>query len=239
MRFLDGTNTWAHAGSSYFPLIGRKAFLILPGDSHLVHVTAGNDFQNRVITHAQVKEKEKDAPWKIEGRIQLIGYPALQFFSGLNFSESTEKNSLAKLFLQKQFGIYPLSLQYSAPDSNSVTLDFEALFQDNYIAMGKGGFRLAVPRLFGNAADDTLDRNKGPRQIKPFEQRDTWEFRPKLTTSRFIDFHLPFADCAYALNGNTITRRYRQEENIFNDGDGLLDTWLNQIKTTLNSTCWR
>lgn len=238
-RFLDGTNTWADANDSYFPLIGRTAFLIRPDGSRLVQVPAGDNFQNRVITHAQVKEEDQDAPLKIKGSIQLIGNPALEFFSDLNWSETTEQNSLAKRFLQQKFGIYPLSVQYSAPDGSRVTFNYEALFQENYVAMGKGGFRLAVPRLFGMAVDDTLDQNKGPRQIMRFEQQDTWEFRQQLKTSRFIDFHLPFADCDYALNGNTIARQYRQKEKIFSDGDDLLDTWMKQIKTTLSSTCWR
>jgi hypothetical protein len=93
-RFLDGTNTWADANSSYFPLIGRTAFLIRSDGSHLVQVPAGNHFQNRVVTHALVKTEDGNAPWKIKGSIKLIGYPALQFFSGLNSSETTENKQV-------------------------------------------------------------------------------------------------------------------------------------------------
>lgn len=238
-HFLDGTNTWAKAQSSYYPLIGRTAFVSRPGGSHLIQVAAGNHFQSRVVTHARVSKASKETPWTIKGSIRLIGYPALQFFSKLNWSDSIEKNSLAKLFLQKQFGIYPFSVQFSAPDSTEITLNYEALFQENYLSMGKGGFRLAVPRLYSIAADDTLDQNKGPRQIKPFEQQDIWEFGQTPTSSRFNDFHLPFADCDYAVKKNKITRRYQQKEKIFQDNDLHLETWIKHIKTTVGSTCWR
>jgi hypothetical protein len=238
-HFLDGTNTWADANSSYYPLIGRRAFVIKPGGSHLVTVTAGNEFQNRVETYAQVMEKQNEIPWTIKGRIQLFGYPALQFFNRLNWSNSIEKNSLAKLFLQKQFGVFPLSVKLHAPDSTQVTFNYEALFQENYVSMGKGGFRLAVPRLYGTAANDRLDQNRGPRQIKPFEQQDIWEFRKELKSNQLNDFHLPFADCDYSVEGNKITRLYRQKEKVFQDSDHLLEAWTNNIKTIVRSTCWR
>lgn len=238
-HFLDGTNTWANANSSYYPLIGRTAFVIKPGGSHLAKVTAGNDFQNRVVTYAQLMEKQKGNPWKIKGRIQLYGYSALQFFSKLNWSDTIEKNSLAKLFLQKQFGIFPLSVKFHALDCTEVTFNYEALFQENYVSMGKGGFRLAVPRLYGTAANDVLGRNKGPRQIKPFEQQDIWEFRKEVTSNQLKDFHLPFADCDYSVQGNKIIRLYKQKQKVFQDSDHLLETWTNNIKTIVSSTCWR
>ena len=238
-QFLDGTETWGKAGNSYYDLICRTAFVIKPGGSHLVLVTARNDFQNRIVTHARVTRTKKETPWTLKGDIQLIGYPALQFFRELNWSDTAEKKSLAKLFLQKQFGIYPSSVDFNAPDSASVTLSYEALFQENYIAMEKGGFRLAVPGLYAAAADNSLEQYKGPRQLKPFEQQDTWEFDQNLQSSRFNDFHLAFADCAYTSKGNTITRRYRQKDKLFQEEDSLLETWTNSLKSTLNSTCWR
>lgn len=238
-RFLDGTNTWAKANSSYYPLIGRTAFVIKPGGSRLVKVTAGNDFQNRIVTYAQVMEKQKGNPWTIKGRIQLFGYSALQFFSKLNWSDTIEKNSLAKLFLQKQFGIFPLSVKFHAPDCTEVTFNYEALFQENYVSIGKGGFRLAVPRLYDRAANDRLDQSRGPRQIKPFIQQDIWEFSKELKSNRLNDFHLPFADCDYSVEGNKITRLYKQKEKVFQDSDHLLETWTNNIKTIVSSTYWR
>jgi hypothetical protein len=238
-HFLDGTNTWADANSSYYPLIGRTAFVIKPGGSHLVKVTAGNDFQNRVVTYARVMKKQKGNPWTIKGRIQLFGYPALHFFSKLNWSDTVEQNSLAKLFLQRQFGIFPLSVKFHAADSTEVTFDYEVLFQENYVAMGQGGFRLAVPRLYGRAASDRLDQQKGPRQIKPFEQQDIWEFSKELKSNRLNDFHLPFADCDYSVEGNKIMRLYKQKQKVFQDSDNLLETWTNNIKTIVSSTYWR
>ncbi len=238
-HFLDGTNTWANADSSYYPLIGRTAFVIKPGGSHLVKVTAGNDFQNRVATYAQVMKKQNGRPWTIKGRIQLIGYSALQFFSKLNRSDTIEKNSLAKLFLQKQFGIFPLSIKYHAPDSTEVTFNYEALFQENYVSIEKGGFRLAVPRLYGPAANDKLGQNRGPRQLKPFEQKDIWEFRQEPKSNQLNEFHLPFADCNYSVERNKITRLYKQKEKVFQDNDDLLEAWTNNIKTIVSSTCWR
>jgi hypothetical protein len=157
----------------------------------------------------------------------------------MNWSDTIEKNSLAKLFLQKQFGIFPLSVKYHAPDSTEVTFDYEALFQENYVSMGKGGFRLAVPRLYGRAANDRLGQNRGPRQIKPFEQQDIWEFSKEPKSNQLNDFHLPFADCDYSVEGNKITRLYKQQEKVFKDSDHLLETWTNNIKTIVSSTCWR
>jgi hypothetical protein len=141
--------------------------------------------------------------------------------------------------LHEQFGIFPFSVKFQASGSTQVAFDYEALFQENYLSMGKGGFRLAVPRLYSTAADDTLDRNRGPRQIKPFEQRDIWEFGQKIGAHRLNKFRLPFADCGYSVEGNKITRLYTQKEKVFQDSDGILETWIDKIKTTVSSTSWR
>jgi hypothetical protein len=105
--------------------------------------------------------------------------------------------------------------------------------------MGKGGFRLAVPRLYGRAANVRLGQNRGPRQIKPFEQQDIWEFRKELKSNKRNDFHLPFANCDYSVEKNKITRLYKQKEKVFQDSDHLLETWTNNIKTIVSSTYWR
>ncbi len=238
-HFMDGTYTWANANNSYYHLIGRTAFLLKPGGSQLVRVSADNNYQNRIVSRAQIKHEESGDRWVIEGHIQLIGHPALRFFSELNWSDTTEKKSLAKLFLQNEFGIYPLNFDFKSPNGNEVYFTYKALFQENFIAMGQGGFRLAIPRLFDTSADDSLDQKKGPRLIGPFEQQDTWEFSQKPQINKLNAFHLPFADCDYSVEGTKITRTYIQENKLIQENDDQLETWTDKLKSTMSSTCWR
>lgn len=238
-RFIDGTQTWANAKNSYYNLIGRTAFLLKPGHSKLVRVTADKNYENRIVSQSSIKHEDAGDRWVIEGRIQLNGHPSLRFFSKLNWSDTAEKKSLAKLFLQNEFGIYPLSFDYKAPNSNEATFIYKALFQENYIPMEQGGFRLAVPRLFGKSANDSLDQKKGPRLLGSFEQQDEWEFSQKLQISRLNDFDIHFADCSFAISDKKITRTYVQKYKLFQENDSQIETWTEKLKTMLSSTCWR
>jgi hypothetical protein len=238
-HFLDGTHTFADANNSYFNLIGRTAFVLKPGGSQLVRVSAGGDYKNLVVTRSKVTHEPADGRWTIQGRIRLIGHPALRFFSKLQWSDTAEKKSLAKRYLQNEFGINPILFDYRAPDGNEVSFTYKALFQENYIAVGKGGFRLAVPRLSDTSADSSLDRKEGPVLLESFEQQDTWEFDQEPQNSRFNAFQLPFADCAFSVEGTGVTRTYRQKNELLRQEDAQLGTWMDKLTSVMNSTCWR
>ena len=238
-RFLDGTHTWANAENSYYHLIGRTAFVLKPGGSQLARVTAGKDYKNHVVTRSVIKREPASGRWIIEGRIRLTGRPALDFFSQLKWEDTAEKKSLAKEYLQDEFGIYPLAFDFKAPDCNETTFTYKALFQENYISIEKGGFRLASPRLLATSANDSMGLKKGPRLLGSFEQQDSWQFPGRIETGQLEAFQLPFAGCAYSIKGNQLTRTYRQDDKLFAEDDKQLKEWTNKIKATVNATCWR
>ena len=84
-RFLDGTQTWAKANNSYYELIGQTAFLLKPGGSQLIQIPADNNYKNIVITRSKIRREIASGRWIIEGNIELMGRPALNFFSRFNW----------------------------------------------------------------------------------------------------------------------------------------------------------
>ncbi len=237
-NYLDGTHYWANAKNSYYNLIGRTAFVLEPGNSRLVRISQGDSFKSRVTTRTKLIQEGKSGRWMIKGKIKLMGFPALRFFSYLNGSQSTYKAGLIKEFLQTQFGILPIHAEVQSSNCDKAEITYKAHFQKNYIALGKGGFKLALPQLYQQAVDDQLVEKFGPVFMEPFEQQDSWELPTPPKNKQLYGFDMAFAHQQWSGKGTHVTRSYWQLAQTFDSDDEHLETWSKHCKRSGDNLIW-
>lgn len=237
-NFIDGTQTWADSDSSYYPLVGRTAYVLEPDNSRLVSVLPEENFESRVVTRSKINQESK-GHWMMEGQITLYGFPALRLFNTLHWNNTTDKNSLVRSYIQKEFGVYPLKMEFKAPHASEITINYKSSIQENFIALEKGGIRFSIPDLFRSATDRSLARLNGPIFVDPFEQHDTWElsFTPNKNDLKSITSSI--ADCRWSATDAMIKRSYVQRHHTHNQETGQIADWIEALNNLTNSISWR
>ncbi len=238
-HFLDGTFSWADATSSYYHLIGQKAFVLSPGRSRLVEIKAGKDYQNKVTTHNTIRQDPDTGVWQCDGTISLTGNGALEFYSTLNWRDALDKTAFAKQFLLDNFDIDVHSLTFLALSGKEVTLSFQSLFQDRYLFIGQGGFKLSAPDLHRKNVSDVVADKHSVLWLSEFVQTDTWAFDFDLSANRPPLLDLPFAACDWDIGKRSMKRTYHQKSTRLDPDDPDLNAWASKQKTLANACIWK
>ncbi len=210
INFLDGTNSHSHALNSCSHLIGRKTFLLIPGNSRIDVIRKPKDFRNEVNTVSTLNFNKEKKEWMVSGKISIFGKAALDFYNIIQQTETTEKNTIASAFVQNCFGINPLNIQFKAPDSDSVTFSYNASFQNNYISLEKGGFKLSVPTLYKYKKWNIEKKIVGRQYFREFTQKDSWVFPKKITEISEEYDNAIFSNGKFIIKNKKVTRQYTQ-----------------------------
>ena len=237
-RFLDGTWSWAHAGNSYYHLIGRTAFVLEKDRSVLVTIAPDKDFKNEITTRSTIFQNPSDGLWKCHGRIDLVGKPALRFYSQLNWRDTLDNDAFAKTFLLNNLGVDASAITLVELSSQRVMIDYISLFQESYLSLGNGGFKLSVPNLYKQEIHTGLTDKRGPVQLSRFRQTDQWEFSFPASLSEPDTFDMPFARCTWNTETESVKRTYRQNSIVIPSDDFQLKKWNASHKALVKARAW-
>lgn len=238
IRYIDGTHSWADADSSYYDSVGRKGLLIEPGKSRFSQITASQGLSNEISTDTRISQG-KDYHWMIEGDIKLTGYPALRFYE--TFQEAARKDLVrdARKLLEDSFNIFPESIEIKEIKSDYVHIAYIADFDENYVTLGKGGFKLNIPALYKQDVDRKLTDKLGPVYLRQFKQNDKWSLPFSKAKSELPSYSSSVAESSWYVGDNTVERRYSQQETLRNVKDSSFGEWNNHLGALENALIWR
>ena len=238
LDYFDATRSWAHAKNSYLGLVGRKALILKPGGSQLVTISSGHHFENQVVTNSSVK-KDINGEWVIDGTIELMGYPAVNFYEMYQESSQNNRKVLTGGLLEKGFGIAAKSVDIVEADANHVHIAYQAGFEEHHLSIGRGGVNLTIPTLYKQEVNRGLTEKLGTTYLRKFNQEDAWTLPFPANKTALPSFSSVVAESKWHVSGNTISRSYAQSETRRKSRDWLLHEWAGDLETLTNGVVWR
>ncbi len=210
IRFLDPTNSHSNSYNSYYYLIGRNAFLLIPDNSRIEMMKRSDDYKNEINTSSKVIFNKKTKKWIIDGQISLSGKAALNLYNNLIMSTTTQKTSVVNKYLQKHFSLNPYDIKLTTNRCDKMVLSYKNPFQENYISLDKGGFRLSVPSIYNYNLFNNDKKIHGHIYFNEFYQKDTWIFPNKISEVNEEGFKSSLSEASISYSKNTIIRIYKQ-----------------------------
>jgi|GEM_PF-6945054 len=239
LQFLDPTMSWSVPDESYYPSIGRRAFLVEPGKSRIVTITGDHDFENRVITTSRIHFDRATGSWVLAGQIDLTGFAAQRFYEELQHTGRKDDRGLATEMLNEGFEIYPKELEVVQVSPLKISVTYSADFEEQYLPLNEGGLKLSVPSLYKRWVKRDLPDKLGPVFLNRYIQEDRWELPFAPTDSQLVKDSNTIASSEWSTEQNVITRRYVQNETRRALADAGLKSWDSKIDEIVNSVVWK
>jgi hypothetical protein len=238
-HYLDPTHSWANSETSYYVSIGRKAFVLRDGASHLTTIEPRSSFHNSVETFTRIHQDEKSGKWKADGTIDLTGYTALRFYEKYHYSDETDDSVFMRSFLRRYFDIHASDVDYKKLTPNHVVLEYSSPFQNQYLSMGDGGFKLSSPFVHKSYMNDSYEERFGATHKLPFEQIDRWQLPYIPSQSQLNTFTSVIGTGSWRTNGSTLSRKYSQKELLMESTSDEYVSWYNNNNAFMRSSVWR
>lgn len=239
VQYLDPTRTWADPEESYYASIGRRAFIIEPGNSRLVTITSGKNFENSVTTTSKVHYDTLNNNWVLDGRMELAGFAAQSFFEMLQESGRKDDVGLATELLTDGFEIYPRSLEVVEATPHMIQITYRSDFDAQFLPLNKGGLKLSVPSLNKNWVKRDLPDKLGPVFLNEFVQQDRWELPFIPVEAELFEDSTSIAKSAWQTEKNVVSRNYVQTETRRALADALIKRWDSKVDEIVNSVVWK
>lgn len=206
-RFLDPTVHFGAPADSHLPLLDRRALVLKAGASRLERVGAAQDRRNRVETRSTIAAAGKD--WRLEGTIRLDGASAMLLHPFLAGYVGDENAAFLRKYLEETFGLAPTACKARfEPDRTPISIEFQAPFTANYLALDKGGLLVNQPSLYGGEARYTTLDLEGPRQFRAVEQTDTWRLPEGFQELKADPLEHDLCQGSWRREGQDLVRRY-------------------------------
>lgn len=238
-QYLDATHSWADSTTSYYASIGRKAFVIKDGESHLTTIRARSGFDNTVTTYTQILPAANSSKWVAEGTVDLTGYTALRFYEKFHYTDETDDSSFMRSFLRRYLDIVATTVEHEKLTPNHVTLKYSGSFYKQYIPVGQGGFKLGTPMVHKSYINDRFTDLDGKTHQMPLTQIDRWKLPFKPSQQQLDGFTSSIGRGSWKIDGAMVLRKYRQNEIVIEDTDIDYEVWYSKINTFINSSVWR
>lgn len=238
-HYLDATHSWADSATSYYASIGRKAFVIREGESHLTEIEAGPDFDNKVTTYSKILREGNSSKWIAEGTVDLTGYTALRFYEKFHYTDETDEKTFMRSFLRRYFDISATTVEHDKLTPNHVTINYSGPFSKEYLPIGKGGFKFGTPAVHKSYVNDRYTDLYGKTHRMALTQVDQWKLPFNPGEQQLIGFSSTIGNGSWELDGATVSRKYRQDEMVIEDTGTDYDSWYSKSNALINSSVWR
>lgn len=210
LNFYDGTDAHGNVRNSYYWLIGRNALLLMPGKSTVEMIKKSGDFKNEITTVSKVIYQRNAKRWIIDCKMRLQGKSALDLYHEIKTSPTTQKTSVINEYLQKNFGLNPYDIRMEIKNCDNINLGFNNSFQENYISLDQGGFRLNVPSIYEFNAINKEKKIHGRLYFDSFVQKDTWIFPYNISELSAEKENSGLSVGTIEYHKNKVNREYKQ-----------------------------
>lgn len=217
--YYDPTVKIGAPDQSHFYLNYQKVFVLKDLESYVSQISESDNFINEVKTHSKVSKSEA-GKWEIEGTIQLNGYVANSFITDYKMTFKNKSTEVfLKSFMNSLFEINAKDIEVNLETQSQVTLTYQSSFNDAWIPLDKGGFKLEQPSLYGGKGYFTSQETLGASTLRKIHQEDIWEFEDDSYELDTKPLDFSYAQGKWTQEGSKYKRSYQTEYHVFHEYD--------------------
>jgi hypothetical protein len=239
--FLDPTIWYGNCRNSYYSCLNQRAFILDKGRSRFVTlVPRSGDGITRVETRSAIEQAANGDSWNVSGRIVFRDHAAFLFYPFVKNLKTEESATGLAALLGSSFNLETRTVSLETCSSDSIAVRYTAGGNRNYLPMGRGGFVLETPSLFGGPTRFTTIRQEGPRVYEDIEQQDEWSMPADLTELESRNLSHGIATGVWSKKGAVVSRLFSMKRTTVPAGDtGTIRDFYRSKDAFFKATIWR
>lgn len=237
LLIMDPTVTHGNPVETGFYHVGKKALFLLDDRSRCDTVPRPPSFYNTVTSHSKLSYNTTEKRWELSGDIALCGLTAMNIYPDLSDLTPQEQAPVLRTYLKNYFELDAHYAAFTQLTSDTIIMHYTTSFQENYVALLKGGFLLNKPSLYGGDVRFTTLSYDGPRYYRYLQQDDLWSVPGRFSDLEHVNLTTDIATGQWMVRNQEVRRSFTQNDIRVESSEG--STMVKKKNMFLNARLWK